>query len=91
MTVFDAMRSKMSGQTQEAFGSGQRFPITKDLIRTIREHMNELYGVDLSQYKFERRHSDYPHSKSDLVIYDTEGSVVFHGRESDDGRVAVWR
>jgi hypothetical protein len=81
----------MSGQTREQFGSGQRFPLTKDLIRSMREHMNDLYNVNLTGYKFERRQSDYPQAKSDLVIYDAEDNVAFHGRESNDGRVAVWR
>ena len=91
MSVFGSLRSKMSGQTQEQFGSGQRFPLTKDLMRAIREHMNDFYGVDLTSYKFERRNSDYPQSKSDLVIYDENNNVILHGRESNDGRVAVWR
>ena len=91
MGVLGSMRSKMSGQTQEQFGSGQRFPLTKSLMRSICEHMNELYGTDLSHHKFERRSSDYPQAKSDIVIYDADDNVAFYGRESNDGRVAVWR
>ncbi|MGE0688435.1 MAG: hypothetical protein AB7P33_16955 [Dehalococcoidia bacterium] len=91
MNLLGSMRTKMSGQTQEKFGEGERYPLTKDLIRSIREHMNEFYRTDLSKYRFERRHSDYPDAKSDIVIYDPEERVAFHGREARDGRVAVWR
>lgn len=91
MNLLGSMRSKMSGQTQEKFGLGERSPLTKDLIRSIRDHMNEFYRTDLSKYKFERRHSDYPDARSDFVIYDLEDKVVLHGREARDGRIAIWR
>ncbi len=91
MNLLASMRLKMSGQTQEKFGLGERYPLTKDLIRSIREHMNEFHRTDLSKYKFERRHSDYPEAKADFVIYDSEEHVVFHAREAKDGRIAVWR
>jgi hypothetical protein len=53
--------------------------------------MPELKRADLASYQFERRHSDYPDSKSDLVVYDDSGIVMFHGRENRDGRVSIWR
>jgi hypothetical protein len=91
MNVIKSMRSKLSGQSQESFGSGQRYPLTKDLIRSVREHMEEFNRVDMSPYRFERRHSFYPDAKSDIVIYDSQEKVAFHGREANDGRVAIWR
>jgi hypothetical protein len=91
MKLFDAMRSKASGQTQEQFGAGERFPMTKSISRAVVEHMNELSRTDMSKYTFERRHSDYPDSKSDLVIYNNDGAAVFTGRETRDGRMSFWR
>lgn len=91
MKLLDSIRTKMSGQTQEAFGEGERFPLTKDITRSIREHMNEMGRTDLSKYTYERKHSFYPDSKSDLVIYDQQQQLVFHGRETRDGRVSIWR
>jgi hypothetical protein len=91
MKLLTSMRSKLSGQTQETFGSGQRFPLTKSLIHSINEHMNEFSARDLTTYQFERRHSSYPDAKSDIVIYNGADEVVYHGREANDGRVAIWR
>jgi hypothetical protein len=91
MNILNAMRSKLSGQTQEAFGEGQRFPLNGDVKRAILHHMNELGRKDLAAYSFERRHSYYPDAKSDLVIYDGEGQPVLHGRENRDGLLSIWR
>ena len=91
MKVLSTMRSKLSGQTQAQFGSGERFPLTKSISRAITFHMNELNRTDLSKYTFERRHSDYPHAKSDLIIYDGEGAAVLTGREAGDGQMSFWR
>jgi hypothetical protein len=91
MRMLSAIRSKMSGQTTEEFGSGQRFPLTKDLKRAISLHMNDLDRKDLSRFTFERRSSYYPDAKSDIVIYDDEEQPVLHGRESNDGLVSIWR
>jgi len=91
MKLFDAMRSKASGQTKEEFGSGERFPMTKSINRAVVDHMNELGRTDMSKYTFERRNSSYPDAKSDLVIYNNEGAAVFTGRETKDGRMSFWR
>jgi hypothetical protein len=91
MSLLTSLRAKFSGQTQEQFGDGQRFPLTRPLLRSICDHMPELHRADLASYQFERRHSDYPDSKSDIVVYDDSGVVMFHGRENRDGRVSIWR
>jgi hypothetical protein len=91
MKFLGAVRSKFSGQTQEQFGEGERFPLTKSIRNAITEHMSDLRRTDLSRYTFERRHSEYPHAKSDLVIYDVNGLAVLNGRENDDGRMSFWR
>jgi hypothetical protein len=87
--LFDAMRSKMSGQTMEKFGEGQRFPLTKQMVKSIYEHIGNLKGSDLSGYTYERKRSDYSQARSDLVIYDVDGKPVLHGRESD-GPMNFW-
>jgi hypothetical protein len=91
MKLLSSMRSKMSGQTQEAFGAGERFPLSKDLKRAIIQHMSDLGRNDLSQYTFERRTSYYPDAKSDIVVYDSAQEPVLYGRESRDGLVSIWR
>ncbi len=91
MKILNAMRSKMSGQTSAEFGSGERFPLTNDLKKAVSHHMEEIKKNDLSTFTFERRHSYYPHSKSDIVIYDAAAQVILYGRESDDGLVSIWR
>lgn len=90
MGVFDALRSKMSGQTLEAFGEGQQFPLTKQMIVSIQRHMSTLKDSDLKGYTFERRRSDYAGAKSDLVIYNASKQPVLHGRELGGGPISVW-
>jgi hypothetical protein len=90
MGVFSALRSKMNGQTAEAFGEGQQFPLTKPMITSIQRHMPALKDTDLSSYTFERRRSDYAGAKSDLVIYNDSKQPVLHGRELNSGPISVW-
>ena len=87
--VLAKVRSFFSGQSQEQFGSGQRFPLTKEITKEVRRHVASLYNADLSQYTFERRHSDHPGAKSDLVIYDPSEKAVIFGREMD-GHLSFW-
>lgn len=90
MGFIGKLRSKLSGQTREAFGSGQRFPLSNDIRKAISVQMAGMSAADLSGYTFERRHSDYRDTKSDIVIYDASGNAVFHGRESSGGDLAFW-
>ncbi|HLF79437.1 MAG TPA: hypothetical protein VJB57_18300 [Dehalococcoidia bacterium] len=90
MKLFDSMRSKLSGQTAEKFGEGQRFPLTKPMVKSIKQHIGSLRETDLDAYTYERRRSDYSQAKSDLMIYDREGQAVLHGRESD-GPLNFWQ
>ena len=90
MGVFSALRSKMSGQTSEAFGEGERFPVNKQMIITIKRHITDLKDTDITAYTFERRRSDYKGAKSDLVIYDGEQRAVLHGREPESGPISIW-
>lgn len=82
--------SVFSRKAQEEFGLGQRFPLTKDMNKGIKRHMNGLSQTDLSSYTFERRRSDYQHAKADLVIYDGHGTAVLNGRELDGGNTSYW-
>jgi len=89
MKLFDSMRSKLSGQTMEKFGDGQRFALTKPMVKSIKQHIIELRETDLAAYTYERRRSDYSQAKSDLVVYDGEGHAALNGRESD-GPLNFW-
>jgi hypothetical protein len=90
MKLLDTIRTKLSGQTKQEFGFGQRFPLTKSMTQVIRRHFSELEKKDLSSYTFERRRSSYPDTKSDLIIYDSDSKPVLNGREASDGRVSFW-
>ena len=90
MNMIGAVRSFFSGQTQEAFGEGQKFPLSKAITKEIRRHSAVLSGAELTGYTFERRHSDYPGAKSDIVIYDPSGKGVLDGREMNNGEVSFW-
>ena len=90
MSIIDSIRSIFSGQTQEAFGYGQKYPLSKSLTKEIRRHIAVLSGADLSGFTFERRHSDYPGAKSDIVIYDASGNIKLNGREMNSGEVSFW-
>ena len=89
MKLFESMRAKMNGQTPEKFGMGQRFPLTKPMVKSIKLHIVNLQDTDLTAYTYERKRSDYATAKSDLVIYNGEGETVLHGRESD-GPLNFW-
>jgi hypothetical protein len=90
MGTFNSTASER-GQTSGEPGSAHRGRLTKHMIEAARDHFNGLRGVDMSRYDVERRHSNYPDSKSDLVIYNTEDQAVLRGREFHDGRMAFWR
>jgi hypothetical protein len=90
MGMFSSLRSKMSGQTNEVFGEGERFPVNKQMIITIKRHVNDLKDTDITGYTFERRRSDYKGAKSDLVIYNENKMPVLHGREPESGPTSVW-
>jgi hypothetical protein len=85
MSVISAIRSKLSGQSLEEFGEGQRFPLSKVVQNEIRRHVVELSKADLKGYTFERRRSAFAFGKSDLVIYDSSGNHVLEGREMARG------
>ena len=91
MSLFNAIRSKLGGQRQEAFGLGQRFPLTKGMISAVRGHITGPLSADLSRYTFERRDSSYPDSKSDLIFYDRQDKPVLHAREFQNGLMSVWQ
>ena len=91
MTLLSAIRSKFGGQApQQAFGEGRRFPLSKELTLDIRRHVAQLSGRDLAGYTVERRRSDYPMAKSDLVVYDPEGKAILDGREMQGGHSSFW-
>lgn len=86
------MRSAMSGQTKEDFGFGQRNAIDASMRKSINFHINRMTRMGLAGYTFERRHSDYPNAKSDLIVYDAGGNVALHGREFNGGnnKLTFW-
>ena len=91
MKLLDTFRSFFSGQTFEAFGEGQRFPLTKQMTTAIRRDIHHLEKSDLSAYTFERRHSEYPGAKSDVVVYDDQKTAIVSGRETSAGPAAFWK
>ena len=90
MNPISAIRSFFSGQTREQFGLGHKFPLTKQITKEIRRHIASLSTADLTGYTFERRHSDYPHAKSDIVVYDPSDKAILDGRELSGGEVSFW-
>jgi len=92
MKLLDAVMSRFGGHPEEHTPTvGARLPLTKNITNGVRQHMSELTNTDLSHYTFERRHTTYPGARFDLIIYDDMGDRVLTGRETDDGRVIVWR
>lgn len=90
MNVIGSVRSFFSGQTQEAFGAGRKFPLSKSITKEVRRHSAALSRAELTGYTFERRHSDYPGAKSDIVIYDPNGKGILNGREMHNGELSFW-
>ena len=81
MGVLASVRSKLSGQTTEQFGFGNRFPLSKQMIESIRRHLSKGRSESLANYKFERRRSDYSGAVSDIVVYDAQETPVLQGRD----------
>ena len=92
MSIFSKARTAMSGQTKEEFGFGERHPLDPKIRKSINFYMNSLTNKDLEGWTFERRRSEYPGAKSDLVVYNAEGKVVLNGREFEGGsnKTAFW-
>jgi hypothetical protein len=90
MSFIRSIRSKFSGQSFEAFGEGQRFPLSKELTTEVRRNIVQLSRKDLTGYTYERRRSEYPQAKSDIVIYDADGKLVLNGREMNGGDTSFW-
>ena len=88
--MIGSVRTFFSGQTQEAFGIGQQHPLTKPIMKEVRRHIAVLSGADLTGYTFERRHSDYPSAKSDIVVYNPSGKPILDGREMSNGELSFW-
>jgi hypothetical protein len=59
------------------------------MVRGIRRHLESMRNTDFAEYTFERRRSTYPQAKSDLIVYNSTGTPVLHGRETD-GPLAFW-
>ena len=81
---------KLFGGSQADFGAGETRPLTKGIQTEVRRHIAVLASADLSAYTFERRRSDYPHARSDLVVYDGAKTAVLDGRELDSGEISFW-
>jgi hypothetical protein len=90
MSLIGSVRSLFGGGQSEAFGEGQKSPLTKHLTLEIKRHIAELSRKDLVGYTFERRRSEYPQAKSDLVVYNQAGTPVLHGREMSGGEFSFW-
>jgi len=89
MKLLDNLIAKKNHQTAEAFGDGARFPVTKQMIVSIKRHMVGLKDQDITGYSFERRRSDYRDARSDLVVYNVEKTPVLHGREFGNS-ISFW-
>jgi hypothetical protein len=85
-----SIRSAFGGHPEKEFGEGRRYPLSKTLIHDIRRHVAVLSRVDLGDYTFERRRSEYPQAKSDIIIYDAAGAAVLKGREMSGGESSFW-
>lgn len=90
---FSKVRSLLSGQSREEFGFGQRHPVSKQIAEGIRFHLDGMAKTDFAEYTFERRRSNYPTAKSDIVVYDPSGISVIRGREFSEGghSLVFWR
>ena len=89
MNIFSQVRSMMNGQTREAFGLGERHPLTKAMKKSIKRHVLGLHRADLSGYAFERRPSSQHDAKSDIVVYDGAQKQVLFGRDMY-GATSFW-
>ena len=69
----------------------KRHLLSDKMVRGILLHFSRLDGAILKAYTFEKRHSDYPNTTTDLDIFDERGAPAFQGREFSSGPAAYWR
>jgi hypothetical protein len=89
MSIFGSITSHFTSKAEMDFGLGERFPLTKQIAAAVRTHSIRLASADLSSFKFERRRSEHPDAKADLVIYDGSANPVLFGREMSAG-MSFW-
>jgi hypothetical protein len=69
---------------------GERQPLSKSLQKTAISQFHRLGRVDISEYTYEHRGTNYPEAKPDLMVYDGSGKLVFRGREFGGHQIFLW-
>ena len=75
---------------EKVHAEGERQPLSKSLQKTAVSQFRRLGKVDITDYTYEHRGTNYPEAKSDLMVYDGAGKLVFRGREFGGHQVFLW-
>lgn len=61
--------------------AGQKQALPTKIASQVKSEFPAFRQADLSDYTYDKRHSDFKDAKSDLTVYNGVGTVVLHGRD----------
>jgi hypothetical protein len=71
-------------------GNDKRESLSSNLVKSVKFHFTTYSTQDIQTFKVERSRSNYPHAKSDLVIFNGQGEAVIKGHEFGGGQTSLW-
>ena len=69
----------------------ERTVLSEKMTKAVHLHFPQLSPALLASYKFERYKAHYPKAKSEVEVFDSDGALVFQGREFHSGTAVYWR
>ncbi len=70
--------------------NGNREKLSSNLVKSLKQHFQQLADPNVATYTVERQKTTFPKAKSDLVIFNSAGTVVIKGREFGGGQTSLW-
>ncbi|HWC29951.1 MAG TPA: hypothetical protein VG845_07720 [Dehalococcoidia bacterium] len=86
MSLWSTARAKLPGFRRsvadevESLEEGSRLPVTDTVKGQLLNYFAGMEEASLEGFTFERRWSDFPEAKYDLLIYDAGGRLRYQGR-----------
>ncbi len=68
----------------------KREKLSSNLVKSVKFHFNGFSAADIAGFQVERTKSDYPSARSELVIFNKDGTAVIKGREFGGNQTSLW-
>jgi hypothetical protein len=79
-----------AGQEETAVSTEKRDILSSSLVKSVKFHFTNYSAQQIEALRVERSRSNYPHAKSDLVIFNGQGEAVIKGHEFGGGQTSLW-